>query len=140
MKAKRTVGTVVVIVGTWMGFWFYNIGRTMRESVNFDVSAIFCGLMLVVLFSMIPVMSLFILKSIFPSQTKWSLFSLLILFSVSLGSGSLLSEAMLLRDEARFAAEVMRANPQSIYSRPRAWPNQNCDLVFIPGKGIHSTD
>ena len=52
--------------------------------------------------------------------------------------GSGLSEAWILRDESRFENEAARAT--ATYSRPRAWPNQGCSLVFIPGKGVHSTD
>jgi hypothetical protein len=56
----------------------------------------------------------------------------------SLMIGSVLSEAWILFDEARFKGEAA-ASPD-IYSRDRAWPNRAAALVYIPHRGIHATD
>lgn len=140
MKSRKIVLAIAIAIGFVVGFWFYGMGRTMRETVSFNITASLCGLFLVVFFSLIGVLTVILVKGIVFAGKKWPMTSLFAAFIIALLIGSLISEASLLQDEARFAAEVSKANPQTIYSRARAWPNGDCSLIFIPGKGIHSTD
>jgi hypothetical protein len=60
------------------------------------------------------------------------------LVTYSLIVGSLLSEAWILFDEARFKRETTASLVS--YSRARAWPYRATALVYIPHRGIHATD
>lgn len=135
LHVARVAGTA--IVGIALGFWLYGVGRTMRETVHFSVWAMLSGILLSVLLpTLAAVLLRFLGRLSVRAGSPWPW--LLTSFTVSLVVGSGLSEAWILRDESRFENEAARAT--TTYSRPRAWPNQGCSLVFIPGKGIHSTD
>lgn len=140
MKSRTTLFVLATIVGFAVGFWLYGVGRTMRETVNFNTTAFLSGLLLGVALPLIIVLPLLIAKKLWFREKVWPVSLLLVAFAVSLLVGSFASEAWILRDETRFSAETANANAATPYSRPRAWPNRTCSLVFVPGKGIHSTD
>ena len=140
MKSRTTFLVLAIVVGFVGGFWLYGVGRTMRETVNFNTTAFLSGLLLGVGLPLIVVLPLLIAKKLWFRDKVWPVSLLLVAFVASLLVGSFASEAWILRDEARFSAETTNANPATPYSRPRVWPNQTCGLVFVPGKGIHSTD
>jgi hypothetical protein len=60
-------------------------------------------------------------------------------FGVALLAGCIASESWISWDESRFAGEVA-ASPAIGHDRPRAWPNDRCGFVYVPGSGIHTTD
>jgi len=136
MKSRKLF-LILEIVGFGIGFLLYGIGRTMRETVNFNTTASLSGLLLGVVLPLIVILPVLIAKKLWFRTVAWPGSLLLVAFVASLLVGSLVSEAWILRDEARFSAETTNAIP---YSRPRAWPNQTCSLVFVPGKGTHGTD
>jgi hypothetical protein len=140
MKTKTTTLVFAIVVGFAVGFWLYGIGRTMRETVNFNTTALLSGLIFGVALPLAVVLLLLIAFKLCFLERWWPVCLLFVVFAVSLLGGSLASESWILWDEARFSAEVSKANGRNPYSRPRAWPNQGCSLVFVPGMGIHSTD
>jgi len=141
MKTRTTLLVSASVIGLAAGFWLYGIGRTMQETVNFKISAFLSGLVLGVILPLVVVLPpLLTAKKFWLREKVWPLPSWLVALAVCLLTGSLASEGWILRDEVRFAAEVAKTNGEAVYSRGRAWPNQICGLVFVPGKGIHSTD
>jgi uncharacterized membrane protein YbhN (UPF0104 family) len=119
--------------GFAVAFWLYGIGRTIHETVGINAAATFSGLAFgVCLPSVILVLVLVVRRSF--RKRRWAV-ALLIL---CLLLGSLLSELSILHDEQSFRVEAGAVN--SVYSRARAWPNDGCTLVFVPGKGVHATD
>jgi len=138
VKFQRSLFIFTTAVGLIIGFWFYGVGRTMRETVHFNLTAVSSGMLLGMILPLAAILPLLIVKRLWFRDTTWAASSLFISLLVSLFIGCFLSEAWMLRDETRFTVEASKVD--SIYSRPRAWPNQTCSLVFIPGKGIHSTD
>jgi len=138
IKSVRTVGICLISVLMFaLGFWLYGGGRTLRETVGLDIKASFSGLFLGFLLPMVAALTILATSRIwFPKMRP--LICLSVALAVALLLGSFASEFWILRDEARFTREANgRGN---IYSRDRAWPNQDCSLVFIPGRGTHSTD
>jgi hypothetical protein len=140
MKPRATLLSLAIIVGLGLGFWLYGVGRTMCETVGFTTRASLFGLLLSVVLPRVFALSLFIAKNLWWREKVWPVTTLCIVFGVSLLVGSITSEFWILGDEKKFAAEVSRVSKDNLYSRPRAWPNQICSLVFMPGKGIHATD
>jgi hypothetical protein len=121
-------------------FWLYGIGRTMRETVGFNTTATVSGFSLTLVFSLVFLFLLLLLATSLDVKLKrWRL--ILVLFLGSLILGSAMSETWILWDEARFRDEIVtRPDISRPYSRPRAWPNEVGSLVYVPTKGIHSTD
>jgi hypothetical protein len=140
MKSRATLLVSAIVAGLGVGFWLYGIGRTMRENVNFDTTASLSGLLLGVGLPLVVLLPTLIVKKVWFPEKAWPMSSLLAAFAVALLAGSLASEWWILRDEARFSVEASKTNGGTPYSRSRAWPNQTCSLVFVPGKGIHATD
>ena len=112
----------------------------MRETVNLNTTAFLTGLFFGVALPLVLVLWLFIAKNLWFREKFWPVSSLFVPIAVSLLVGSLASESWILWDEARFSAEVSKAGGGNPYDRPRAWPNQGCSLVYVPGKGIHAID
>lgn len=112
----------------------------MRETVGFDVAAFGFGLLTGVGLPLFIILPFLVFKTIRLREkirpTPW----LIAVLAANLLIGSLISEWWILRDETQFSEEVSKADGQNPYSRARAWPNQSCSLVFVPGKGIHATD
>jgi hypothetical protein len=129
---NRFANSLILIGFGLIGFWLYGIGRTMRETVGFTASATFTGL---VLGFAVPLGGILIIRLLFHGLSKlqipWKAATILL-------CACALSEGCIIRDEARFAVEASKAN--TVFSRDRAWPNQACSLVSIPGRGIHATD
>lgn len=140
MKSRATLLLVATVAGLGIGFWLYGIGRTMRETVNFNVTASLFGLLLSIVIPLLVLLPVLIGKKLWLREKLWPLSSLLVVFATCLLVGSFASELWILRDEARFSAEVAKTNNANPYSRPRTWPNQTCSLVFVPDKGIHGTN
>ena len=138
MKFRKILFVFATTVGLVIGFWFYSIGRTMHETFYFSLAAFSSGMLLGFILPLASIVPLLVVKRFWFRERIWAVYSLFIVLSVSLLIGCLVSEAWILWDEACFSVEASKFD--SIYSRPRAWPNQTCSLVFIPGKGIHSTD
>jgi hypothetical protein len=111
----------------------------MSETFHFNMRASVFGLTLVVAVPLLILPILLSAKKLWLPGRSWAASSWLAVLGMSLLVGSLISEMWILRDEARFSAEAAQANGNR-YSRARAWPNQGCSLVFMPGRGIHSTD
>ena len=122
------------------GFYSYGGARTMAETFTFDLAASLYGLLLGVVIPVLFVGPIAAGKKLWGREKLWPPSALFLLFASSLLVGSLISECWILMDEARFAGEVSRSAGTNLFSRPRAWPNELCSLVFVPGKGIHSTD
>lgn len=142
MKLRTILFVFAMVIVFAIGFWLYGIGRTMRETVAFNTTAFLSGLFLGVGLPLLVILPLLVAKIIYSHGKVLTVpFSLLVVkFTVLLLVGSIASEVWILRDEASFSAETTKGNVVASYSRPRAWPNQTCSLVFVPGKGIHSTD
>lgn len=140
MKWKALSLVLAAIAGCVVGFWIYGAGRTMRETVGFDIGSFGCGVLLALGLPYVLVALFLIVRQLRPSPTVGCPPSLLIVLSLALLAGSLLSEWWILRDETQFSTEVSKTAQSKIYSRPRAWPNSGCSLVFVPGEGIHATD
>ena len=141
MKARTVLLVLATFIGLAAGFWLYGGARTMQETVGLDISAFLVGLFLSFILPLLVVLPPVITAKKFWLREKvWSWPAWVVAFALSLFAGSLASEAWILADEARFAAEVPKRNSEAIYHRARAWPNQNCSLLFVPGAGIHSTD
>jgi hypothetical protein len=128
-----------VLLGLGEGFWCYGGGRTMIETFNFNVKASLVGLALVYLIPLLILPILLSAKKLWLPGREWPISSWLTIFAVCLLVGSMISEVCILWDEARFSGEVAQRNG-NLYGRSRAWPNQGCSLVFMPGRGMHSTD
>ena len=141
MKARIPLLVSAIVFGLATGFWLYGGARTMRETVSFDITAFLSGLAFGVVLPLVVILPpLFTAKKFWLRQKVWPVPSWFVAFAGCLLAGSLASEGWILRDEARFAAEVSKTNSDAPYSRSRAWPNQTGSLVFVPGEGIHSTD
>lgn len=139
MKSRTAFIILGITVGFPVGFWLYGIGRTMRETVNFNTMASLSGLALSILLPLVAFLPFVIGYRLWPREGKW-LISPMLVWAVCLLLGSVASECWILRDETQFAAEVSQTQGSNSYSRPRCWPNKGCSLVFQPGKAIHSTD
>lgn len=120
-------------------FLIYGVGRTMCETVGFSGRAPISGFALASLL-LIPILTAEFVAIRHSEQRALLARSALFILSSSLLFGCLVSELWILHDEKQFASEVSAILPQRIYSRPRAWPNGVCALVFVPGQGIHATD
>jgi hypothetical protein len=114
-----------------MAFVLYAAGRTMAETFGLTLRGSASGLLIGFL-APLAVSVLIAFAVVRKPRAGFAIGALLL-------AGCLLSEAWLLRDEYRFEREVA-ARAQQRYSRPRVWPNGASSLVFIPGRGIHSTD
>lgn len=136
--SSRAVVAVAAIVGVAGGFWLYGMGRTMHETVFFSSAATVSGLLFGFALPFALVSAGVLVAENLRASEKRHRRAILIGLGASLLIGSVASEGWILRDEAAFSAEVRSVS--STYSRSRAWPNKGCTLVFIPGKGIHSTD
>jgi hypothetical protein len=129
----------VSALGFFWGFWLYSSGRTMTETVGLTLRGTAGGLLLVVLFAMFPITPL-LLAGIWGSHARsWGAL-IFVAFSVAALNGSFFSECWILRDEVTFNVEIRKGLFANSYSRSRAWPNDGCSLVFIPGRGTHATD
>lgn len=137
---SRSLLALAIVIGFSVGFWLYSVGRTMRETVSFDSAALCFGLLLGVVLPSVVVLPLLLARTVWPNLKLWTPPSAFVALGLALLVGSLLSEWWILRDERKFSDEASKASLNSPYSRPRAWPNGTCSLVFIPGKGIHATD
>jgi len=121
-------------------FWLYGEVRTMQETVGFNgattiKAVLFNFITLIVIANLL----LFLSKILSVKLMRWWL--ILMLFSGSMILGSSMAEVWILLDETRFKNEILASPDMSIpQSRSRAWPNHGCTLVYIPTKGIHSTD
>ena len=124
--------------GLSLGFWLYGVGRTMCETEYFDASACLAGIVVGVIFPISITGPFYLGKRILFDNKILPITPLLIAFAASLFVAGLVSEALILRDEGKFFSEVSKAN--GLYSRARAWPNGLCSLVYVPDRGIHSTD
>jgi hypothetical protein len=141
MNARTLLLPAVIVAGLAVGFWLYGGGRTMCETVGFTVPAFLFGLLLSVILPLILiVLPLLIAKNFWFREKAWPLSSLFMTFAVCLLIGSFASEVWILRDEAKFEDEVKHLDPETPYSRSRAWPNRTTSLVFVPNVGIHATD
>lgn len=130
-----------IVIGFAAGFWNYGGVRTMQETVGFDSAAFGFGLLLgVVFFPSMAVLPLLLARTIWPNLKSWTPPSAFVALGVALLVGSVFSEWWILRDESKFSDEVSQVSLSSPYGRARAWPNEGCRLVFIPGQGIHATD
>ena len=138
MKATVVIRIVVVLLGCATGFWLYSVGRTMCETVGFNASALFYGLLLGVVLPLGVLLPLLIATTVWPVLKSRTPPLMFIRFGVALLLGGLLSEWWILRDERNFSTETVALDKP--HSRPRAWPNSGCSLVFVPGTGIRATD
>jgi hypothetical protein len=114
-------------------FWLYGEFRTMQENVGFNFGASLRSLCLLAFVSL-PFWFPFLLRR--GSGFRAPRTSRLVIYSLILGS--VLSEAWILLDEARFKRETVAS--LGLYSRWRAWPNGAAALVYVPYRGIHATD
>lgn len=113
----------------------------MQENVTFDLITFLLSISFsVVLPLLIVFVPLTIAKLCWFKANIVPLPSWFAAFGTSLLLASFTSEIWILRDESKFAKEVAEKNPKAPYSRSRGWPNESGSLVFVPGKGIHSTD
>ena len=119
-------------------FHSYGMSRTMCETVGFDITAALKGFLFSGMLPLVALLSAVLAMKYFKFGRTYITWLLAIAFLLPLTCVA--SEIWILSDEARFAAEVSKARPATAYGRPRAWPNQGCSLVFVPGAGIHSTD
>ena len=141
MKARTILVVLAAVVGLVTGFWLYGMARTMQETVGLDISAFLLALFLSFILPLLVVLPPVITaKKSWLCEKVWTWPVWVIVFALSLFAGSVASEAWILRDEARFGAELSKRNSEALYSRARAWPNSAGSLVFVPGGGIHSTD
>lgn len=140
MKANVFIRVLVIVLVVVVGFWLYGIGRTMRETVGFNVTALCSGLLLGFALPLTVFLPLLISRTVWPVLKSWTELSSFRALVVALLIGCLLSESWILRDERKFSAETSQATLDRPYSRPRAWPNTGSSLIFVPGKGIHATD
>lgn len=141
MKTRIAI-LFAALAGATFGFWSYGMARTMLETIGFNVRPFLAGVFFAVAgpFMLVAPLVLFVRESpLYPKvwKTPSRCFAGLV---AGLFAGSLVSEAAILVDESRFSSEVAHLGGERIYSRARAWPNEICSLVFIPGEGIHSTD
>ena len=141
MKTRTLFLVSTIVIGLAAGFWLYGGARTMSATVNFDMTAFLAGLVFGFVLPLVVVLPpLLIAKKFWLRERVWPLPSWFVALAVCLLAGSLASEGWILRDEARFSAEVSKTNGSNPYNRARVWPNQTGSLVFVPGEGIHSTD
>jgi hypothetical protein len=111
----------------------------MTETFNFNMRAALFGLVLVFTVPLLILPTLLSAKRLWLARKERAVSTWLGVLGVSLLAGCLISETCVLRDEARFSTEIAKENGNR-YSRARAWPNQGCSQVFLPGRGIQSTD
>jgi hypothetical protein len=111
----------------------------MCETIGLQARASLHGLLVSLALPIAFVAPLLLAKKLWLAEDPRPALRVLFAFALCLTAGSIASECWILRDEARFSAEATAANGKP-FSRPRAWPNRAAELVFQPGKGIHSTD
>ena len=139
MKSRAVFLILANAIGLLVGFWLYGAGRTMCETVKFTAKASLFGIITGVLIPLTLITTIYLANRVFLQHRKALLMTpFLVAFAISLIIGSFASEAWILFDENRFFAETSGA--RTLYSRPRAWPNHGCTLVFVPGEGVRSTD
>ena len=138
MSRRVTAAGVVVaaIVGAW-SFLFYGAGRTMTEAVGVSPRGTFGGLFICAVFTVPPVVGMWIGARLLVRDGLSDAIVAAIVAGVMAGCAA--SEAAILADESRFAAEVA-ADPSRDRSRARAWPNRDAGLVYVTGLGIRATD
>jgi hypothetical protein len=138
MKWKKTRMAFSGAFGLSVGFWLYGIGRTMRETVQFNTVASLAGLLVGAVFPIVFFVVLVVVTRLLRGERVSLAVPLVVGFATCVLLGNFISECWILRDETLFSIEAKKTNGP--YSRPRVWPNQTCALIFEPEKGIHSTD
>lgn len=128
---------MVLTLAFVLSFWLYGVARSMCETVFFSPTATARGVVLGVALPWTVFLLISMTRAAARGESRGTLRGLGGI-TLAMFLGSAVSEVSLLFDEARFARETSGAT--TIYSRPRAWPNGTCSLVFTPGKGMHSTD
>lgn len=113
----------------------------MCETVHFNFKVHAIGLLNGLVFPMLIIAPALLLAKIIWSEWKPMTFRLLVMSAgAGLLCGCVLSECWIQVDETMFDSEISKAAVGMPYTRPRAWPNQGCSLVYIPGSGVHATD
>jgi hypothetical protein len=132
---KPGLNCLVFILGAASCFWLYGIGRTLKETVGFNLDASIVGLIIAVL-----PFTLLIALILITNNSRWLTVRASKFFGVALLAGSLSSELWLIHDERMFVNEITSNSNSTPHSRARAWPNTSCSLVFLPENGVHATD
>lgn len=141
MKTRCALAVVAMASTLPIAFWLYGAARTMCETVGFNTRSLVVGAMFGFVAPLLVVLSiLFALRMARASARPITLTGIASGACLGLLAGSLLSESWILADERSFDSEVRHAVPLSPYGRARAWPNETCSLVYIPGKVVHATD
>ena len=134
---ERLLPAIATIVLVPIAFWLYGAGRTMCETEGLNIKASSAGLFLSVVVPVSLVLPWLLLVNDVPALKSCSL---KVAIGLALVIGSTLSECWILLDEASFSSQVRTGLPEDRFCRPRAWPNQGCSLVYVPGRGTHATD
>lgn len=141
MKARMAFAMAAAAFSCTIAFWFYGNARTLCETIGFNVRALIAGLLLGVVFPALVIITVLIAgRRIWASLKPIPLIRIILTIVTGLLTGSTLSEGWILVDESHFASEIRQGASGIPYSRPRAWPNEGCSLVHIPGRGVHATD
>lgn len=138
MNARIAFVMVTMVLTFPIAFWLYGIARTMCETVGFHTRASILGLVFgVCLPALATIPAIFVMRRLLENLKPKMLLSIILGAAIGLLAGSVLSEYWILVDEISFMSETASTVP---YSRPRAWPNTNCSLVYSPNTGVHATD
>lgn len=138
MNARLVVTMVTMILTCPIAFCLYGVARMMCETVGFHTRASIIGLLFgVCLPTLATIPAIFVTQRLFGNLKPRILLSIILGAAIGLLAGSVLSEYWILVDEISFTSEAASTVP---YSRPRAWPNTNCSLVYSPNTGVHATD
>lgn len=141
MKARIALAMATMLSTCPLAFWLYGEGRTMCETIGLNTRAIIAGLLIGVYFPALTIsLALFAVWRFRTGLKSMTLLSMILGIGIGLLTGSILSEWWILVDESRFISEMREAPSGMPYGRPRAWPNEGCSLVCVPGAGIHATD
>lgn len=129
----------IAVASFVLGAWSYLVARTMQETVGFDLAVTLRALLLPAIIGVLG-LALGRLALALSGDSRWTpMRRLCASWLIPLVVASLPAELWILRDEARFRAEVAAA-PDVRFARARIWPMGTTALVYRPEYGITATD